>query len=131
MKEEDLVEKISESILMKIIDTLDYYEKELWEVVLEADDNPISKILEQILEQIRKEKILQEWKNSKEWWYKMKRGAFISLVLWIAGLIVVFSALLNISKIESDARPLVLLNIVAILFIMVLSMQVLASEKWR
>jgi len=67
MKEEDLVEKISESILMKIIDTLDYYEKELWEVVLEADDNPISKILEQILEQIRKEKILQEWKNSKEW----------------------------------------------------------------
>ena len=59
----------------------------------------------------------------------MKRGAFISLVLWIAGLIVVFSALLNISKIESDARPLVLLNIVAILFIMVLSMQVLASEK--
>ena len=128
---EDLVEKISESILIKIIDTLDYYEKELWDVVLEADNNPISKILEQILEQITKEKILQEWKNSKEWWYKMKRGAFISLVLWIAGLIVVFSALLNISKIESDARPLVLLNIVAILFIMVLSMQVLASEKWR
>ena len=67
MKEEDLVEKISESILVKIIDTLDYYEKDLWEVVLEADNNPISKILEQILEQITKEKILQEWKNSKEW----------------------------------------------------------------
>jgi len=64
---EDLVEKISESILIKIIDTLDYYEKELWDVVLEADNNPISKILEQILEQITKEKILQEWKNSKEW----------------------------------------------------------------
>jgi len=59
----------------------------------------------------------------------MKREVFIFLVLWIAGLIVVFSALLNISKIESDARPLVLLNIVAILFIMVLSMQVLESEK--
>ena len=64
---EDLVEKISESILIKIIDTLDYYEKELWEAVLETDDNPISKILEQILEQITKEKILQEWKNSKKW----------------------------------------------------------------
>jgi len=64
---EDLVGKISESILLKIIDTLDYYEKELWEAVLEADDNPISKILEQILEQITKEKILQEWKNSKKW----------------------------------------------------------------
>jgi len=67
MKEEDLVGKISESILLKIIDTLDYYEKELWEAVLETDDNPISKILEQILEQITKEKILQEWKNSKKW----------------------------------------------------------------
>ena len=67
MKKEDLVGKISESILIKIIDTLDYYEKELWEAVLETDDNPISKILEQILEQITKEKILQEWKNSREW----------------------------------------------------------------
>jgi len=64
---ENLVEEISKSILIKIIDTLDYYEEELWKVVLEADDNPISKILEQILEQITKEKILQEWKNSKEW----------------------------------------------------------------
>ena len=128
---EDLVEKISESILIKIIDTLDYYEKELWDVVLEADNNPISKILEQILEQITKEKILQEWKNSKKWWYRMKRGAFISLVLWVAGLIIVFSALLSISEIEGNAKLLVLLNIVNILFIMMLSMQVLVSEKWE
>ena len=59
----------------------------------------------------------------------MKRGVFISLVLWIAGLIIVFSALLTISEIEGNAKLLVLLNIVNILFIMMLSMQVLVSEK--
>jgi len=59
----------------------------------------------------------------------MKRGAFISLVLWVAGLIIVFSALLSISEIEGNAKLLVLLNIVNILFIMMLSMQVLVSEK--
>ena len=59
----------------------------------------------------------------------MKRGAFISLVLWIAGLIIVFSTLLTISEIEGNAKLLVLLNIVNILFIMMLSMQVLISEK--
>ena len=60
----------------------------------------------------------------------MKRGAFISLVLWIAGLIVVFSALLSISEIEGNAtKLLVLLNIVNILFVMMLSMQILISEK--
>ena len=61
--------------------------------------------------------------------YKMKRGGVISLVLWIAGLIIVFSALLTISEIEGNAKLLVLLNIVNILFIMMLSMQVLISEK--
>ena len=59
----------------------------------------------------------------------MKREAFISLVLWIAGLIVVFSALLSISEIEGDAKLLVLLNIVNILFVMMLSTQILISEK--
>ncbi len=43
---------------------------------------------------------------------------------------VVFSALLSISEIESNAtKLLVLLNIVNILFVMMLSMQVLANEK--
>jgi len=59
----------------------------------------------------------------------MKRGGVISLVLWIAGLMVIFPTLLSISEIESDAKLLVLLNIVNILFIMMLSMQVLISEK--
>jgi len=59
----------------------------------------------------------------------MKRGAFISLVLWVAGLMVVFSALLCISEIEGDAKLLVLLNIVNILFVMMLSIQILISEK--
>jgi len=60
----------------------------------------------------------------------MKRGAFISLVLWVAGLIVVFSALLSISEIEGNTtKLLVLLNIVNILFVMMLSTQILISEK--
>jgi len=59
----------------------------------------------------------------------MKRGALISLVLWIAGLIVISSALLSISEIEGDAKLLVLLNIVNILFVMMLSTQILISEK--
>ena len=59
----------------------------------------------------------------------MKRGAFISLVLWVAGLIIVFSALLSISEIEGNTKLLVLLNIVNILFVMMLSMQLLESEK--
>jgi len=59
----------------------------------------------------------------------MKRGIFIWLVLWVAGLIVVFSALLSISEIEGDAKLLVLLNIVNILFVMMLSTQILISEK--
>ena len=61
MKEEDLVEKISESILMKIIDTLDYYKEDLLEMFLETDnsiDKALEQILEQILGQITKEKIL-------------------------------------------------------------------------
>ena len=59
----------------------------------------------------------------------MKRGIFIWLVLWIAGLIVISSALLSISEIEGDAKLLVLLNIVNILFVMMLSTQILISEK--
>jgi len=59
----------------------------------------------------------------------MKRGAFISLVLWIAGLIVISSALLSISEIEGSTKLLVLLNIVNILFVMMLSTQILISEK--
>ena len=59
----------------------------------------------------------------------MKRGIFIWLVLWIGGLIVISSALLSISEIEGDAKLLVLLNIVNILFVMMLSTQILISEK--
>ena len=59
----------------------------------------------------------------------MKRGIFIWLVLWIAGLIVISSALLSISEIEGDTKLLVLLNIVNILFVMMLSTQILISEK--
>jgi len=59
----------------------------------------------------------------------MKRGIFIWLVLWVAGLIVVFSALLSISEIEGNTKLLVLLNIVNILFVMMLSTQILISEK--
>ena len=60
----------------------------------------------------------------------MKRGALISLVLWVAGLIVISSALLSISEIEgNNAKLLVLLNIVNILFVMMLSTQILISEK--
>jgi len=59
----------------------------------------------------------------------MKRGALISLVLWVAGLIIVFSTLLSISEIEGNTKLLVLLNIVNILFVMMLSTQILISEK--
>jgi len=59
----------------------------------------------------------------------MKRGAFISLVLWVAGIMIIFPTLLSISEIEGNTKLLVLLNIVNILFVMMLSMQLLISEK--
>jgi len=58
-----------------------------------------------------------------------KEAAFLSLVMWISGIMILFSALLSIPEMESDMKLLVLLNIVNILFIMMLSIQVLVNEK--
>ena len=63
-KKEDLIEEISEAILTKIVDILDYY---LWEIVLETDERPME-ILEQILKQITKEKILARIEQEREKW---------------------------------------------------------------
>jgi len=61
-KKEDLIEEISEAILTKIVDILDYY---LWKIVLETDERPME-ILEQILKQITKEKILARIGQERE-----------------------------------------------------------------
>ena len=61
-KKEDLIEEISEAILTKIVDILDYY---LWKIVLETDERPME-ILEQILKQITKEKILARIEQERE-----------------------------------------------------------------
>ena len=58
-----------------------------------------------------------------------KEAAFLSFVMWVSGIMILFSALLSISEMESNMKLLVLLNIVNILFIMMLSMQVLVNEK--
>jgi len=63
-KKEDLIEEISEAILTKIVDILDYY---LWKIVLETDERPME-ILEQILKQITKEKILAKIEQEREKW---------------------------------------------------------------
>ena len=63
-KKEDLIEEISEAILTKIVDILDYY---LWKIVLETDERPME-ILEQILKQITKEKILARIEQKQEEW---------------------------------------------------------------
>ena len=63
-KKEDLIEEISEAILTKIVDILDYY---LWKIVLETDERPME-ILEQILKQITKEKILARIEQEREKW---------------------------------------------------------------
>ena len=58
-----------------------------------------------------------------------KEAAFLSFAMWVSGIMILFSALLSISEMESNMKLLVLLNIVNILFIMMLSMQVLVNEK--
>ena len=63
-KKEDLIEEISEAILTKIVDILDYY---LWKIVLETDERPME-ILEEILKQITKEKILARIEQEREEW---------------------------------------------------------------
>ena len=59
----------------------------------------------------------------------MKRGEFLCLFMWITGLIVVFSAILSISVLETstDIKLLVLLNIATILFVLMHSVQVLVQ----
>jgi len=59
----------------------------------------------------------------------MKRGEFLCLFMWIMGLIVVFSAILSISGMETstDIKLLVLLNIATILFVLMHSVQVLVQ----
>jgi len=60
-----------------------------------------------------------------------ERGGLVTLVLWVSGLIIVFSvsSVLSTPELESGTRLLVLLNIVSILFMMMLSMQMLVSRK--
>ena len=59
----------------------------------------------------------------------MKRGEFLCLFMWIMGLMVVFSAILSISVLETstDIKLLVLLNIATILFVLMHSVQVLVQ----
>lgn len=57
-----------------------------------------------------------------------ERGGLVTLVLWVSGLIIVFSVL-SVPGLESGTKLLVLLNIVSILFMMMLSMQMLVSRK--
>ena len=60
-----------------------------------------------------------------------ERGGLVTLVLWVSGLIIVFSvsSVLSTPELENGTRLLVLLNIVSILFMMMLSMQMLVSRK--
>ncbi len=58
----------------------------------------------------------------------VERGGLVTVVLWVSGLMTVFSVL-SIPELESSIKLLVLLNIVNIFFIMILSMQVLVVSK--
>jgi len=61
----------------------------------------------------------------------VEKGGLVTVVLWVSGLIIVFSvsSVLSTPELESGTRLLVLLNIVSILFMMMLSMQMLVSRK--
>ena len=54
----------------------------------------------------------------------VERGGLVTVVLWVIGLMVVFSVL-GVSVMESSIKLLVLLNVVNILFVMMISVQIL------